>query len=98
MATGTVGRNANGIANRACGKATGDGTALSVTLGFKPMTVTLFNVTDGVRFEYIEGMDANTTMKNDTADTTGAITAVEKGFIVAAAANITGKKLVWYAD
>lgn len=103
MATGTVTRNANGIANRAIGKATGDGTALSVTLGFKPMKVEVINLTDTTTFEKIDGMPDNTTIKcvaagTVTTDTSSAITLVEKGFIVSAAANAAGKALVWFAD
>lgn len=103
MATGKVDRNGMGIARGSCGKATGDGTALSVTLGFRPKHIILINVTDRDRYEWIDGMAANTTLKSVaagtmTADTTGAITIVEKGFIVNAATNIAAKALVWFAE
>lgn len=103
MATGAVTRNANGIANRAVGKSTGDGTALSVTLGFKPMVVELINLTDTTTFTKTEDMPANTTLKavaagTMTTDTTSAITLVEKGFIVSAAANAAAKSLVWFVS
>ena len=92
-----------GIARGSCGFLTGDGTQLSVTLGFKPKHVIFINVTDRDRYEWIDGMDANTTLKSvaagtTTADTTGAIIAVEKGFTVPAAVNISGKKISWFAE
>jgi hypothetical protein len=103
MATGAVTRNANGIANRAIGKSTGDGTALSVTMGFKPMTVTVWNQTDAMKWEKIDGMaDANSiktvTAGDQTADTTSAIVLTERGFILSAAAHANGKAIFWFAD
>lgn len=103
MATGAVTRNANGIANRACGKSTGDGTALAVALGFRPMTLKVFNATDVVVFEKMDDMPATTTIKTVaagtmTTDTTSAIVFTEKGFILSAAVNANAKQLYWYAD
>lgn len=103
MATGSVTRNAQGIANRACGKATGDGTALTVTLGFKPMYVSMFNETDATKWEkWNDQVDANTaktvTAGTLTKDTTSAITLTANGFIVSAAAAASGKALVWFAQ
>lgn len=103
MATGKVDRNGMGIARGSCGKATGDGTALSVTLGFKPKHIVLINLTDATRFEWIDGMPANNSIKTVTAgamtaDTTGVITLAEKGFIVNAASAANGKALHWFAE
>ena len=103
MATGKVDRNGMGIARGSCGKATGDGTALSITLGFKPKHIVIANVTDATRWEWIDGMAANISFKTVTAgtltaDNTGAITIAEKGFIVSAAAAADGKALVWFAE
>lgn len=103
MATGAVTRNANGIANKAMGKATGDGTALSVTLGFKPMSVKLVNLTDSIVWEKIGDMTDAQSVKTTgvpavTVDTTSAITLTEKGFIVSAAAAANAKSLVWVAS
>lgn len=103
MATGKVDRNGMGIARGSCGKATGDGTALSVTLGFRPKHIVLVNTTDATKFEWIDGMAANATLKTVTGgamtvDTTGAIVLAEKGFIVNADTNIAAKALVWFAE
>lgn len=103
MATGKVDRHGKGIARGSCGKATGDGTALSVTLGFKPKHIVVINMTDGTRFEWIDGMANNATLKTvtagaTTADTTGVVTIAEKGFILNAATAATGKALVWFAE
>lgn len=51
---------AGGINNRiATGTYTGTGSAISVTLGFKPKYIRIINITDGdVRAEYIDTMTA----------------------------------------
>ncbi len=103
MATGTVSRNGMGIARGSCGKATGDGTALSVTLGFKPKHIIVYNETDAIRWEkFFDQVDANTvktvTAGTTTTDTTSAIVLAEKGFVVSAAAAANGKALVWFAE
>lgn len=103
MATGSVSRNAQGIANRAVGVATGDGTALSVAVGFRPMKVELVNLTDATTFEKIDGMSDAQAVKCVTGgaltvDTTSAIVLTDRGFIVSAAVAAAGKSLVWYAD
>jgi hypothetical protein len=103
MATGTVTRNANGIANRAVGKFTGDGTALSVTMGFKPMLVRIFNATDATTWEKMNDMPDTTTVKTVTAgtvttDTTSAIVLTDRGFITSAALAANGKVCYWVAE
>lgn len=103
MATGTVSRNGMGIARGSNGKATGDGTALSVTLGFRPKHVIVYNETDATRWEKFDTqVDANTvktvTAGTQTSDTTSAIVFAEKGFVVSAAAAANGKALHWFAE
>lgn len=103
MATGTVTRNSQGISNRACGKITGDATITSVTLGFKPMFVSIFNETDAILWEkFNDQADANcvkvVTAGTMTKDTSGAITLTATGFILSAALAAAAKALVWYAD
>jgi len=102
MATGKVSRDSAGIAQSACGIATGDGTALSVTCGWRPKFVTVFNKTDVIKHEKIDGMLATETIKTVTAgtmtlDTTSAIVLTDRGFIVSAAMNGAADALVWFA-
>lgn len=102
MATGTITRNSQGIANRATGSATGDATALSVTLGFKPMYVEVFNETDVIKWEkFNDQADANCVKTvaagTMTKDTGSAITLTEKGFILSATVNAAAKALRWFA-
>ncbi len=99
----TATRDTNGIARGCSGGHTGDGTLLTVTLGFKPQHVTLINTTDAVRFEKIDGMADNATFETVTAgtstiDTTSAITLTDDGFTVSAAVNISAKVFVWAAS
>lgn len=103
MATGSVSRNGMGIARGSCGTATGDGTALSVTLGFKPKHVIIYNETDAMRWEkFFTQVDANSvktvTAGTQTTDTTSAIVLAEKGFVTSAALAANGKVLHWFAE
>lgn len=96
-------RTENGVARGNTGGHTGDGTILTVRLGFRPMHVVLVNITDVVRFEKIDGMADNATVETVTAgtttiDTTSAITLTDDGFTVAAAVNIAAKAFVWFAQ
>lgn len=96
-------RDTQGIARGCTGAHTGDGTLLTVLLGFRPQTVTLINVTDVIKFEKIDGMAAAATLETAAAgtlsvDTTGAVTLTDNGFTVAAAVNISAKDFVWSAD
>lgn len=103
MATGTVNRSGMGIARGSSGKATGDGTALSVTLGFKPKHVIIYNRTDVTRWEKFDGMADANSLKTVAAgtctdDNTSAIVFAEKGFVTSAALNAAGKDLYWFAE
>lgn len=96
-------RTENGVARGNTGGHTGDGTLLTVRLGFRPMHVVLINTTDATRFESIDGMPAGATFETVTAgtstvDTTGAVTLTDDGFTVAAAVNIAAKVFVWFAQ
>jgi hypothetical protein len=100
----TATRDTQGIARGAVGEHTGDGTLLTVTLGFRPMHVVLINITDVIRFEKIDGMAANATLEIapaadgvNTIDTSGAIVITDTGFTVAAAVNISAKVFSWVA-
>lgn len=95
-------RDTQGIARGCSGGHTGDGTLLTVMLGFKPQHVKLINVTDVVSFEKIDGMAAAATLETAadgtrTIDTSGAITLTDDGFTTAAAVNISAKVFVWAA-
>ena len=100
--------NSEGRANMATGEFTGDGTVLTVNLGFTPKRVELVNVTDRISQLWVKGMAATTTLNTDaagarTANTSSLIverTAIAdgyRGFSVAAAANVSGKAYVWSA-
>lgn len=101
----TATRSADGIVRGDCGTHTGDGTLLTVTLGYKPKFVVLVNLTDVVRFEKIDGMGANDTIEivaaaatGTTVDTSGAIVLTDTGFTVSAAVNISAKNFAWFAQ
>lgn len=93
-------RDAMGIARGFTGTQTGDGTALTVTLGFRPKYVMVYNVTDATKWEKIDGMAASNSIKTVTAgtmttDTTSAIQITENGFVVSAAAAANAKALAY---
>lgn len=95
-------REGQGIARGAVGKFTGDGTIVNVTLGFKPKTVRLINLTDAVTFEKIDGMLDTQTVKTTgvpavTVDTGSAIVLTANGFSVSATAGVSAKSFVFYA-
>lgn len=101
MASDTQTRDAMGIARGATGTSTGDGTALVVTLGFRPKTVKLVNLTDNITWEKIDGMSDAQSMKKvaagtTTVDTTSAIIIDDNGFTTSAALAASSKSLVWY--
>lgn len=103
MATDAPTRNTLGVARGACGTATGDGTALVVTLGWRPKYVLVFNSTDAIKWEKIDGMADNLTAKTVTAgtltaDTNSGITIQENGFTVSAAAAANAKALSYFAQ
>jgi hypothetical protein len=103
MATDTPSRSANGMVRNISGTATGDGTALVVTLGFRPQHVIVLNETDAIRWEKIDGQaDANSfktvTAGTLTKDTTSAIVISDTGFTISAAAAANAKALVYFAS
>lgn len=92
-----------GIARGSQGVVTGDGTALSVTLGFRPKSVKLVNITGVIVWEKIDGMLDSNSLKTVTAgtltvDTTSALVITDTGFLASAAANVSAASLVWYAE
>jgi hypothetical protein len=90
------------IINFSSGVFTGDGGITTVSLGFKPRMVKLYNVTGVITWEKFEGMAANTCIKTVTAgtttsDTTGAITITDSGFSISAAASVNAQIIAWVA-
>lgn len=97
MATGTVSRMRMGIAQGGMGKNVGDGTALSVTLGFRPARVVLLDATGNKKFEKFDLMPDTDTFDGTAVTTTSDIVLTERGFICSAAVNAAGKTLYWDA-
>lgn len=100
---GTVSRSGQGIARGSVGKVTGDGNQLRINLGFRPKRVTIYNVTDALKWEAVDGMAATITLKTvtagtQTADTTSAIVIDDQGFTTTAALFANTKAIVWAAD
>ena len=108
MATDTFDKYSH-IHRVAHGQTTGAGEAVEVTLGFTPVMVVVYNVTDAMKWEKIAGMGATESFKTvtagtQTADTTSAIvfmgegdTDTYAGFALSAALAATGKDLNWIA-
>jgi len=93
-----------GVSNYATGAFTSDGTIATVNVGFKPRHMKVFNATDVIIWEKVEGFPANTSVKVVTAgtttfDTTAAITFNPDNLTVAlSAATVgTGKAISWFA-
>jgi hypothetical protein len=100
--TGTVSRSGQGIARGSNGTNTGDGTVLTVNLGFRPKMVTIFNETDAILWQKMDTQADANAMKQVTAgtttkDTTSAIVFSANGFSTSAALNASGKVLHWVA-
>lgn len=74
MATATVTSRDAGIHHCMTGSFTGDATATTITLGFNPRWVKVFNGTDAIMWEWVEGMAATVAFKTVTAGTTTADT------------------------
>ena len=96
-------RDDMGIARGTSGGHTGDGTKLTVTLGYRPQHVKIVNVTDAAVWEKIDGMtDAQTikvvTAGTTTVDTGSTLVITDDGFTLAAAANVNAKVFVWFAQ
>lgn len=102
MATGTVTSRSGGIINFASGSFTGDATVTTITLGFTPRWVKVFNATDAIMWEKVEGMGATITFKTvtagtTTADTTTAISWSGGVLSLTAALAASGKAISWVA-
>jgi hypothetical protein len=101
--TGTVSRFGQGIARGSNGTNTGDGTVLTINLGFRPKRVIIFNETDVITWEKFDTQaDANVIKTvaagTMTKDTTSAIVFNANGFTTSAALNASTKVLHWFAD
>lgn len=104
MAAYTASANATsaGRSNLASGTFTSDNTATTVTLGFKPRWIKVFNATDVIVWEKTGTMaDANSiktvTAGTTTLDTTSAIVVAENGFSMPATTVGNAKAIHWIA-
>lgn len=89
------------------GSVTGTGSAINVSLGFKPNRVEVINVTDGtVVWLWTSAMPAGTAIKIDTAAATQASNGISvyngdgstpPGFTIGSAISTNGKSLAWTA-
>ena len=70
MATVTPSYRSAGVVNQASGTFTGDATATTITLGFIPSYVRVFNETDVILWEKFRSQAAANTVKQVTAGTT----------------------------
>lgn len=101
--TVTATSKAMSITEFSSGSFTGDGGITTITLGFKPRYVKVFNATGVIVWEKFEGMAANTTIKTVTAgttttDTTSAILINTDGTIsISAAASVNAQLISWVA-
>lgn len=91
-----------GVPNMATGQETGAGEAITVTLGFVPRKVRVFNETDVILWEKFSGQAAANTRKvvaggTMTKDTGSAITISGNSFILSATLAASGKALYWEA-
>jgi hypothetical protein len=101
--TGIVSRSGQGIARGSNGTNTGDGTVLTVNLGFRPKLVCIFNETDVITWQKFDTQaDANVLKTvaagTMTKDTGSAIVFNSNGFVASAALNAAAKVLHWYAE
>jgi hypothetical protein len=103
MATDTPTAVSAGVVNFATGQLDPtDNTVITVTLGFTPRHVILFNEDLVVRWEKTAGMAAAASWKTVTAgtstyDATSAIVFAANGFAVSAAAAGDGDNVTWSA-
>jgi hypothetical protein len=98
----TATTQAAGVANFASGSFTGDGTAITVALGFQPRYVKVQNVTDVETWEKHEGMAAGAAVRTVTAGTTTVQTGSqivfgEKSMTLASAAFGSADVVTWVA-
>lgn len=102
MATDTPTSQSAGRANIATGSFTSDNTACVVSTGFSPRWVKVYNVTDVILWEKVEGMGATHAWKTVTAGTTTvdtgtAITLGTGSFTISATAAGNAKSIFWIA-
>lgn len=91
------------------GTHTGDGNAKNVSIGFKPKKVMVYNITDGISWEWTDTMaaakgvkvtnDGTTTYEasNGISHYAGSTTASE-GFTLGTGVNLNAKELHWTAQ
>lgn len=97
MATVTLSKRADGVVNSVSGSFTGDGAAQTLTLGFVPLQVIVWNETDAIRWEKIDPMAAANTIKIDTAaaqDTGSAIVINSDGTVTLSATLAANAKAI----
>jgi hypothetical protein len=70
MATVTISKRADGIVNVVTASWTGDAAAQTITCGFVPLHVIIYNETDAIRWEKFDPMVAANSIKTVTAGTT----------------------------
>lgn len=97
-----VNQTSAGRANLASGTFVSDGTAVNVTLGFRPRWVKVINVTGPAVFEKTAGMAAATTLTTVAAGTTAigsgsAIVFTDDGFTIGAAVSADTNVIHWVA-
>ena len=78
--------------------------AITITCGFQPRYVGVFNVTSGDQYQWFEGMAAASALKQVTAGTSSIITTLgvtvsSKGFIIGldTDVNVINEQLSWIA-
>lgn len=100
----TPSRRGDGIVRVQDGAFTGDGTAVTINLGYIPTFFQLINQTDVIIYEKTRGMAAANCIKQiaagtTTLDTGGAITFNSDGSItISAATNVAAKSFVFLAQ
>lgn len=92
----------DGVARFASGNFTSDGTAATVSLGFRPRYVMVFNKTTATKLEKVDGMAAANAIQTVTAGTltlaTGSLIVIEDSdFIIADAALAASDTVAWVA-
>ena len=104
MTTYNASNQTGGVSNYATGSFTSDGTIATLNVGFRPRHMKVFNMTDVIILEKMEGMAANASIRVVTAGTT---TVDATSAIVFKADNTTvdlpvatvgtGKLITWFA-
>lgn len=103
MATAAITTQSAGVVNVATGSFTGDATVTTITLGFKPRSVKIFNHTDVIVWEKLEGMAAASCFKTvaagtTTFDATSQVLISDAGVVTLTAALAASAKLIsWIA-